>query len=85
MYYFEISNGVNPPFDVGDGRVVETSHQVEDSVDGSNMGEKGISKALAVGCSFYEASNVDDCEEGRDLGLMISGPENLLRNLPTYL
>lgn len=53
-----VADGVDLSFDVDDVRVVECTHNLEDTVDGSHMGQEGISKTGTGGGSLRIGSSM---------------------------
>ncbi len=54
----EVSRRVDVAFDVDDLGVIKTPHDLEDSIDGTDMGQEGIPKPGASGGTTRQASDV---------------------------
>jgi hypothetical protein len=44
---------------------------MKDTIDGLNVGEKGITKTCSFGCTLDQTSNIDEMKKGRILGRRI--------------
>jgi hypothetical protein len=56
----KIANGVDVTLDVDDLGIVEATDDLEDGVDGANMGQEGVSETSTGGCAAGQTSNVVD-------------------------
>jgi hypothetical protein len=68
-----ITDGVNVALDVRDLVILEDSSNVEDSIDGLDVGKEGVSETLTLSSTLYKTGNIDDLEEALDsvLGLVV--------------
>lgn len=64
---FHVSDGVHIALDVNDLGVVKGSDDLEDAVDGSDVGQESIAQACTGGGTLGQTSNIDAGEEGRNL------------------
>lgn len=60
----DISERVYGAVDVGDVVVVKAANHVDDGVDFADVGEELVAEALAFGCAFDEAGNVNELDSG---------------------
>ena len=65
----KIANGVNVTLDVNDLGIVEAADDLEDGVDGANVGQERVSETSAGGCAAGQTSNVVDGQVSRHLRL----------------
>lgn len=64
----QITDGVDVTLDVDDLSIVEATDDLEDSVDGANVGQEGVAQTGASGSTTGQTSNVVDGQVSRDLG-----------------
>ena len=65
---FGVFNRVNAPFDMGDVVVFKAAQHVGDGVAFTDVSEELVAEPFALGCTFDEARNVDECHARWDDG-----------------
>jgi len=65
----EVANGVDVTLDVNDLGVIEATDDLEDGVDGADVGQERVSETGTGGCTTGQTSNVIDREVSGHLGL----------------
>jgi hypothetical protein len=80
----QVTDGVNVTLDVNDLSIVETSNDLENGVDSTNMGQEGVTKTSTSGGTAGQTGNIIDGQIGRNLGLglvVLTQPvKSLIRN-----
>merc|ERR1712168_691002 len=64
----EISDWINAAFHVGDVFVLESARHVKNGVTRFDVGQEGVAQTLPFRRAFNETGDVDDIQEGGDLG-----------------
>jgi hypothetical protein len=65
----KITGGVDITLDVNNLGVVEASDDLEEGIDGTDVGKEGVSKTSTGRGTTCETSNIVDGQVGRDDGL----------------
>jgi hypothetical protein len=65
----KIANGVDVTLDVDDLGIVEATDDLEDGVDGANVGQERVSETSTGGCAAGQTSNVVDSKVSGHLRL----------------
>lgn len=65
----EITDGVDITLNVNNLSIVEATNDLEDSIDGANVRQEGVTKTSTGRGATGQAGNVVNCKVGGDLGL----------------
>lgn len=65
----EVTGGVHVTLDVDDLGIIEATHNLEDSIDRTNVRQKGVAQTSTGGRTAGQASNIVDGQVGRDARL----------------
>lgn len=65
----QITNGVDVTLDVDDLGIVEATDDLENGVDGANVGQESVTETSTSGGATGQTGNIVDGQVGRDLGL----------------
>ena len=62
----EITDGINIPFDMDNLRIIETTDNLKDGIDSTDMRKEGITKPSTSRSSTGQTGNIVNCKIGRD-------------------
>jgi hypothetical protein len=65
----QVTDGVDVTLNVNDLSIVEATHDLEDGIDGANVGQERVSETSTSRSTTGQTSNVVDGKVGRDAGL----------------